>query len=86
MRLEDWTGLAVVLDPKEGELAVEPESVGSITKVIALEGATSTGRVGVAVVVRLPDGREVVGATTLRLFSGAAAAFRGRFGDDGGAS
>lgn len=75
--LPPWTELSLYPDlaahpwPKDEltrELAGQVENMG------ILPNGTGAGRATVALTVRLPDGRVIVGETTLRLFAGAARA------------
>lgn len=51
--------------------------------IAALSHGTVSGKPTVTVRIDLPDGQTVLAETTLALFQGAAAAFRGRYGEGG---
>lgn len=50
-------------------------------KMVALEGGMQSGRPSVAIRIDLPDGQVVIWETSVGQFQQAAAALRGRFGD-----
>lgn len=75
--------MGIILDgdgawPDLGEKTVHKTTVDSVT---ALAAGMVSGNTSVAVRVNLPDGSVVIAETSLRLFLGAAAAFRARYGD-----
>lgn len=49
-------------------------ATAKLERVGVLPNATKEGRAGVALLIRLPDGRQVIAETTLRLFNAASAA------------
>jgi hypothetical protein len=55
---------------------------GEISAVTALPHGMSGGRTSVAIVIELEDGTVAFGETSLRLFQQAAAAFKGRYGEE----
>lgn len=66
------TGLDVALDCASAQLLTGPPAAfGQITAIGLLADATAKGLAGVAVVITLPDGRQVLGETTWRLLHNA---------------
>ena len=64
--------------PKEEIVHVTgPITIGALT------GGMQSGAPSVAIAIRLPDGRVVLAETSMKLFFGAARAFRAKFGDLG---
>jgi len=74
--------LAIILEG-DGALGDVRERVveGDFTKIMALDSGMASGKPSVGVVIELPDGRVVLGQTSMSLLLGAADAFRARFGD-----
>lgn len=66
------TALDVAMEcASEDLLTGPPAAFGQITGIGLLANATAKGLAGVAVVITLPDGRQVLGETTWRLLRNA---------------
>jgi hypothetical protein len=76
-------GLNIILDGDNcwPELREKGWIEGKLVAVAALVNGTVEGNPTVTLRIELPDGQTVLAQTTLRLFNGAARAFRGRFGE-----
>lgn len=64
-----WTELMAGLDPELNP--ARTEDAAQLTHIGLLRHGTSEGRAVAAMVVRLPDGRDVIVQTTWRLLQGA---------------
>ena len=67
------------------DLEAKREQIIHVTEhleVAALSGGMQSGRPSVALRIDLPDGRVVIAETSMRLFLGAARAFRARYGEE----
>lgn len=78
------TGVSIELDGDKcwPDLATRTTVEGTLVGIATLAGGTTEGRPSVTFRIELEDGTVVLAQTTLRLFQGAAAAFRGKYGED----